>query len=423
MDIVYLGDAERVDYSSQIAAHGVPRVICDWSLLERNQTFSVGTARNTALMATVDESFLMFDDDVRLKAYVSAGTSTTLDLCGHDRRRILEFCTTREEALARVEVCAQASMVESINKMLGRGLHDIVGTWIGDVQMEQACPHQISSLMQTNGCVPIVQLGIIGDSAMHTGDWIGMMGETARRQITASDRVHNNALLSREVVNISSSFAITHEPSCMALAVALDNAYPMPPFMPHYRNEDGIFACLVAACCPDSNFGHIPVGVLHDAERPRRYSDGTVLRISDFVIQAISEISPLLGSNTTSNYALVGQYLRNVSACDLKSFVAVIRKWAMMAYTVRLSFIETALEKNSKQSEWKVHLERLRTQIQTTIRDGFWYIPIELLDCKNEDRCVIAFKYFICRLGETLIYWMEMREIAKELWKARGTVG
>jgi len=86
------------------------------------------------------------------------------------------------------------------------------------------------------------------------------------------------ALSSREVLRVAKLPTVSHDPICMTFCGAVTNDPWTPPFMPRYRNEDGLFARMLMFMRPDTDVGHIPYGVFHDSDRASAYDPTTIHR-------------------------------------------------------------------------------------------------------------------------------------------------
>ena len=410
----YYGPSQREAFCDRLFTNGIGRDVSASLLLEHPHTFSAGSARNFALMMTLGESILMFDDDVRMAGYSYGDARADLSLYGHELPRFIRSFDTRDEAISAARHQGMEEVLSGIRRLLGRTLSQVLLDWNAPVTLEQACAHQTESIILNDGNIPCVQLGSVGDSAMHTADWIGMLGPAMQEQLQRSEAVFRTATTSREAVNIQPGFAVTHTRTCMSFALGLDNSSPLPPFMPHYRNEDGVFGYLLGSCWRSAYSGYVPFGLLHDADRPRTYQSGTVLRAADFVILAIEELELQMVSDVASNYTLVGSYFCSLGKGTTQDMTSFLQRWALKAYAIRLSFIASALLRYPRESAWRSSLVATRRNIYARLSSSFYHIPSECLVSTNHDVCVEAFQHFVHSFGRGLYAWETIKDAARD---------
>lgn len=409
----YIGQDERATLCDSIIRKGFSPDMVQWALLEAPTAFSVGSARNVMLLTLPEHALLSLDDDVKFDLYAPQVTEAALWFCDRDRPRFLMFSPSRDRLIQTLVKRVSGDLLDDISRMLGGGA-GLAFQWPSGVNIDSACMHQISSLTRNSVNVPLLHLGLVGDSALNTGDWFSMLGNNVQNSLCQSDESCALSISSREVINIADRVTVSHDSHCMTVAVIMDNSHPLPPFPARFRNEDGVFGSLLTAGSPDTYFGHLPFGILHDAPRGRRYAEGTTLRMADILVRALEDIRPCFGSDPWLNYALFGQYLRS-AATDAKTLNASVSRWMLGAYAVRLEFIDNTLPGIPKRSLLHRHLTSMRDRISSAVSTGKDDVPLEMYCSEENHDRFSPVGSFLRSYGELLVNWRPLNIAAREI--------
>jgi hypothetical protein len=415
LSVSYVGSRECSAFCGFLVRMGVPAHLLNPLLTGTSEIFSAGAMRNLALLLFQGCSYLSLDDDVLWEITSANNLSNDVCLHGHQRPRFISVGSSRTGDPPNPLV-RQASHVafEALEQLLGASLENLARNH--RLQIEDACDHQRASLISKQGIVPLVQLGVVGDSGMYTGDWLSLLGPDVQNCISRSDQFCELSLTCRELINVSTRTVVTHDPRCMMLATGVCNSFPLPPFPPLYRNEDGVFAGLTSAASQRAYFGHVPHAILHDAPYGRVYGDGIALRVSDLLFQATIEASRCFLHDELTNYKLMGTHL--VESCRNDPNDA-IRRWSMQTHLQRIGFISSMKAASSSSTRWKQHISALEQRLDSSVMLGFDQLPADLriTACeaeKSQREGRSALLAFIRNFGECLISWSELRQIAAE---------
>jgi hypothetical protein len=260
-----------------IHARLLRRLTADPDISRTSLPGEIGASRNLLLLLTAGEALLMVDDDILALPYSSSCVTTAVDtirLGGHSEYRIHVPFTDRNavrNTLQQVPHC----LLDLHERLLGRPLSTILQMAACDAR--DCCNHVLQACNDSNSTVRLTFAGLAGDSAIWCPYRLLFVSGPTRLRLLADPRAFELALASRETVRMVDRYTVSHEPTCMAYCMGLDNRHLLPPFMPFGRNEDGLFGHTLAAQDPGALFGHVPVAVFHDSLRPSAYPQGVVM--------------------------------------------------------------------------------------------------------------------------------------------------
>ena len=113
-------------------------------------------------------------------------------------------------------------------------------------------------------------------------------------------------------------------------AYSVDHQLLCLPFIPVFRNQDGLFTRMCRCCCPEVLFGHATTVVKHDnatkGDRARPFTTVAAIRVVDLIEAFIPGApNPELGPLQPVSLVTLGGYLRSVSRMpdhDLQDYLA-----------------------------------------------------------------------------------------------------
>lgn len=400
--VIYFGPEERANVLDCLAAEGFNRAALSFTLGESQDVFSAGAAPNLALLLTAGKHVLTIDDDAVWKFYILNGSKTpsSLSLSGETRNWSINFYATREAALqAHSPLAIDAGA--AANRLLGKSLAQIAASWPGAVDDQCACGHMETDILNRTGCVAAVQLGILGDSGWHSADLLSAYDEQLAQRFDNSPSTLRTSLFSREVSAYSDTFSIGHDSKCMAIGLFLDNKLPLPPFMPQYRNEDGVFGTMVHACLPHAYSAHLPFAMLHDASQRSGYQRVEDVRACDLVMRLIGDAIP----DAPLGLEALGLYFAERAAlCD--------PAWARFAKTVtarirgeRIEAITLPLHGLRSGNPVRQHLQRCRDRLIQVLVNNTSVISEFGPDTRRA-------RQFVSFFGQMCRTWAALRECA-----------
>jgi hypothetical protein len=266
--------ATRLNACRQISRSKREIALLAWALSGDDDLLaSDGAIRNAALLDAGGSPLLFIDDDVE---FAGCKTATCERIFWSNTARPHDWIFFEsEQVLGRSVpvfpldlVAAHLETAETIRSSLSQ-------------QEDSGNKHQ-SLIGQT---LLTTQMGILGDSGDAVRTWpLYVPGQFA------NERHYQLAKLSRNVLLSVSSPAVTRQPYCQALSLAVYDPASVPPFFPRGRNSDGLFAHMLHRMRPEGLFAHVPFTVRHHSDgRPSYtaseiFSAVTKMRNSDLLL-------------------------------------------------------------------------------------------------------------------------------------------
>jgi hypothetical protein len=397
----------------------IPRRVLEFGFLGTGYDgVTTGANRNTILLLTAGEKMLSVDDDTicRLGTSPVIGSSKRLRFRDHlDSTEILVFAS-RRAAFDHVEACS-ANLVREHDRILGRSLSSLVAECAGGsgVELRGCCPHTIKCLHRGTGKVVATFNGIMGDSAAFSNaPLLTHPGAITGSKCLQSDDVIRALGRYREVVRHAPSVSICHGGLTMAGVVGLDNQKLLPPFMPVFRNEDGVFGLTTSLCITDAYNGHLPFAAIHDSEtypdqrQPMSESPDLLrddLRVCDIVSCVLRLWQP--DTKPTENELRIrslGQHLGDVGRMGEEDFEELVRIIVANKRSEEVGFLEAMLAQVTNPPPlWTATMKRRRDWItQNSCRPDI-HLPTDI-DGSFSYR-LLTLRQLICDFGELLYWW------------------
>ncbi len=285
----YVGPDEADALRARLVIHGGPNMPL--------RPGSAGANRNLLLLLTAGERLLMMDDDVVCETWAGEDCHERIAVMGHHGELIrTTFAETRAAALAAAPR-ASIDLLGEHEALLGRALRDLIADSAQPMDATWACAHMRHAVAgATAHTVRVTMTGVAGDAGIHCPHRLLLAADPLRAQLCGAGDTFATAMNSREVVRIARARVLTHHPGCMATCTGVDNERLLPPFLPRGRNEDGVFGAMLSMAAPDTLFGHLPVGIVHDSPRPSARDTAAILsaretRLADLIVPLAASVS------------------------------------------------------------------------------------------------------------------------------------
>ena len=407
---------QAVTYVSQNAREGAVRQLSRLGLDRRALAGSLtsghfGSNRNVLQLLTAGEPLLMVDDDVRwltwraadanpVPAFVQGAGSPDVRFWYDSRRSGRGSYSHDYRSAGSARGIAGEERLDSVPGGCGSERRLSVRVAPSRIERADACP--LDAGWSRRG----FRLAVRVPSSARTD-----LG----RHVSSSDpAVLARALSSREVQRVASRPAITRDASCMTLCTAVDNAELTPPFMPMGRNEDGMFAAMLAVTDTRALFGHLPVGIVHDSHRPsaRLPDDLPSARESRFadLAMTIVEIAAGLPPPESVGHGLrrLSQVAHNVAGLPHADFVEFLTQVFLTGKGRTITRIEELLALPASDS-WRAAAERYRDALLTTI------VSPDL--CRIVEFSALPVNDAVRACATTLHAWGEILGAWNEIWQ------
>jgi hypothetical protein len=192
--------------------------------------------------------------------------------------------------------------------------------------------------------------------------------------------------------------------------MSLSNKSLLPPFVPFGRNEDGIFASMLALCEPTTLFGHISYAVLHDSHRPSAYDHGILsasqTRLADLLVPLLSSAAagaPAAASETRLQH--LGAVLSWLGSMKRVAFRSLLADIVLSQRCDALLMEDMRCSKGYCSSHWKHAIEDYRQTFVTAATRPDFILPIEFRDGSSLQDGLDAVQSFLARFGDFVHIW------------------
>lgn len=265
------GRRDRAIWAEELAKEsGVDPEVAHFALLgDERCALTTGSARNSLLLDSVGEAYLLADDDglCRSARCPEAEEGWALSSLGDPTQ--FWFYESREKLHERVAF-QEADLLGLHERLLGR---DLGAMFAADPEPEThfvtaAFDHR---LRRRAVRVRASMAGTVGDSGLGGSAYLFADKRSCKR-MTVNEEFYRAVVESRQVLRSTTRLTATDSTLCMAGNLGIDHTDLLPPFSPVQRNSDGLFGRLLKYCFPRSAMGYLPEAALHDPVETRTQS-------------------------------------------------------------------------------------------------------------------------------------------------------
>ena len=431
--IYYAGYDERIRFTRALAtASGIsPRLLT--FAFHSNSAGSLptfGANLNTVLAATMGEALLCCDDDIVWAGAPAPGASDNL-LLGSDADPTLIRYYADREAVQGALKWTDVDIAAVHERALGRPLADIVSDYqTGRVECKSMSPRLFQAVSRNSTRARVSSVGIAGDSGMWSPrDWLFVAGESQR--LLFANGSYEHARTSRQIVRAATATSLTEGRFFMNAAAGFDNRSLCAPFLPIFRNMDGVFGSVMHVCAQDAAFVHFPWVVLHDPPTNNRFHrgdsrmDAACVRVSDLLISWINSAPIAFGAGTeSSRLRSLGKHLKSLTELGSDLFNEHVRWTVLRLQHLRVRSLAarwTAVAAEAPEP-WKEDLCGQLEELSRALRSG-GDPATALADLKPRPGTEnISFQQVVSQFGELLTEWPDIIQCAAELKACGGGV-
>jgi hypothetical protein len=403
----YISPAERRAAIRRLSTIGVETD----ALAEALNSGTPGSNRNVLQLMAAGKPLLMVDDDVRWTTWTEGGGDLAPAFVQGAGAAETNFCSTRAEASSGA--CPLASDVLAAHEtLLGKSATSL---FIGGADLGRACRYVLRGLASALPFrVRLTQAGVAGDAGWQCAYPL-LLAETATGIAlrTDADRLAR-ALQRREVRRVASRPTLTRDASCMTFCTAIDNTEMAPPFIPIGRNEDGVFGAALAVADRRALFGHLPLGIVHDSQRPaaRRIDDipsATETRFADLVL-AIVEMAaaPPVPQTVLLGLRRIARLARETATLPEAEFVEFVTQVFLKTKCQTIARLE-ALLSQSCDEHWRMTAERYREALLATV------VRPDL--CRVTEFSALPTHEAVRACARTLSRWGQIVDVWDQMWE------
>jgi len=271
VEIRVAGRSDREQWARALAEEsGVDPEITRFALLgDERCPVTTGSARNSLLLDSVGEAYLLADDDGVCRTARCPQAEDGWALSSRADPTQFWFYESREKLHERVTF-EEADLL---------GLHErLLGQEAGALFAEDPEPETrfttavLDHQLRRHGArVRASMAGIVGDSGLGGSAYL-LRDRWSQARVTVSEEFFRAVVESRQVLRSTTRPTIGDGTTCMAGNLGIDHTALAPPFSPVQRNSDGVFGRLLKICFERSIMGYLPEAALHDPVETRTQS-------------------------------------------------------------------------------------------------------------------------------------------------------
>jgi hypothetical protein len=404
------------------ARTGIDDHILAFGLLGGPGNGANGANLNNVLLHVAGELAISVDDDVICR--MGPPPEARLDaLCFSQDAdpTVMQFCGARQDALGAVrDGCADVAAIHE--RVLGNSLGDLVAQYATARMSSTPSARLTKSALLLKGTVVATSTGMAGDGGLGTAHDLLLLKSHCLDQLAAlmprgGDRV------ARDIVRAARETTITAGGSFMSMSIGLDHRALLPPFMPGYRNCDGLFSVSVPLCLPHGYFAHLPFLIAHDPADERRWSREDLwrragaVRFNDLMCGVLQTARHGLGTSDDSQERMqsLGLYCEMLGKQPYQAFKDVVRSLWVGRQHERLDRLLTHLDRGALDLRMA---DAIRRQI-VTITEALNQRAVTLSDVHapggTSDGAIRRMQDDVRKYGELLGAWPAIRRESRHV--------
>ena len=396
--VAYAGREEKKAFAQALVGAGLPPEVVRFALFGAGVAgSSVGANRNALLLHTAGELLFNPDDDVHCRVAPAPGKKAGVAFSAGFNPE--EFWFFKDKAAALRKIRFQDKDV--------LGLH------------EEFLGRELSGRRR----VFATSNGLVGDCALASPRPYLRLRGSSRRRLAASRSYYGRAL-SRQVIRAVTRSTASQGISFFTSAVGLDNRALLAPFMPMFRNEDGLFWLMMKKCFARGLLVQLPWTLLHEPPEPRSFRRREFqraapgLRVNDALHLCVSAFEPAVSGGEGGLRAL-GDYLTALASTGPAEFRATAAVLIRRAQSLQILHLESLLETyKGAPKYWAADVYSLKAGLERALRTRP-PAPRELAPGRDSAAGWESFRRLVLKFGALARTWPELVRAAKEL-RGRG---
>lgn len=422
--IFYIGRPERLDFCSALAENSsIPLDVARFALLGSGRSReTIGANRNAILIQTLGSLVLSVDDDTICRvANIPHSAAQQLRLGAEGEFGEFWFFCRRESA-RRFALRRDLDVLGEHARLLGQPLSIVVGDALarGAADLDQMCTHLQESLSSGHGRICITLNGVLGDSGAHSSLWVHLYADPATNCRLSSQEIYRRALSSRDVIRQVSALTISHTVPLISTFMGLDNRRMLPPFLPDYRNDDGVFGQILTQM-GNRYAGHLPWTLEHAPALGRAYRAQSIcsVRPSDIILMCLSRWESTPGRVPDEDALIsMGRYLEDLASRPQTEFNAIIRSFLFTRARSLMIQLETRWQRVVSEGHeyWAEDLSTHIRSLESFLRSSNEYLPIDLSESGGlTGESPQALQELVRDFGRLLCWWPAILDRAMKL--------
>jgi hypothetical protein len=379
---------------------------------------SAGANRNATLLVAAGHKVVYVDDDVIFQPWRGDSEPSGLRLSGHYDVYDSTFYATREQSVG--VVTAHVDLLSLHSNVLGASLSTLY-KGASSVDTSSACSHSLAAHQNPDDYrVAVSMAGLAGDSGRDCQFNVLFSSGSVRDLLLKSRASLRLALRSREVRRVARCLTVGVHAECMAYCMGVANEYPLPPFLPFGRNEEGVFTRLISITKPRALFAHIPYGIVHNSSRSARYPprmipSATNTRLSEVVELIALRVSAENDRKNDDTIRRFGTCLNELGALDHRELYGIVSTVVRKFRREQLASCRSMLSpKTSAAAEFMHAAERYCDTLSASIKRDTFVLPIEFhtRELHSFEGQVAALSRFCEQFGSFVKLWPDLWHLA-----------
>jgi hypothetical protein len=426
--IRYAGREERVAFGEALSAEaGVAPDAVRFALLGDGDAtiITTGAARNSLLLDTVGDLYLLIDDDSVCRVAPCPDRHGGMALDSRTNPTELWFYRDRD-AMLRDTTFAEQDPLAIHETILGRPVGDCLPSagQAPDLDLTYASADFAGRLWAHPGRVMATSAGVVGDSGMGSTAYLALPPDSQAR-LVASEQDYIPAVENRQILRAPLRTTIARGTFCVGASLGLDNRALLPPFVPVQRNSDGLFARTLLRCFRDGYKGYLPWAVLHDPLPPRAQSiegaeaDAARIRLTHILRALIVPAGFTQSGDPGRDMRRLGEEMIEIASQRPADFQHTIQPRLVKSAAMYLEGIQQATRPESG-AEFYVRRQRAHwQQLAEALTTEEYFLPRDLGRSEAAAEIQRAAQKVVLQFGQLLRDWTAIVEAAKAL-RARG---
>ena len=415
VEIQYIGDAERRTLREVLIAKGFAPATVTFAIPDPIPAYTAGASRNLLLLLTAGEGILSVDDDTICSVWADPHRHDGLSLYGHEYPCDMSFFSSRDEAVSAIQP-ANADLVGAHSELLGTPLSFLAKKAQDGIEDLHSCDHLTAAIVEKEprSRVRMTFAGIAGDSAQYCGHQLLFARGKTRSTMATSRVAYERALFSREAHCIVRRLTVVHEGFCLTYCAGMDNRSLLPPFLPIFGNEDGVFGATLTFCDPFAFFGYLPFGIVHDSSRQSarngRPMSMSLTRISD-VMTALIANCPISKHQVTLPVRMerLGQYFCELSAVDVHDLMEVVFRTLLERRCYQFLWADSVAQHEfAYPDHWKDAVADVRETFLRKISRPEFFLPVECSASSAIEDGFLEVQRLLSQFGRLLKEWSDI---------------
>jgi hypothetical protein len=192
----------------------------------------------------------------------------------------------------------------------------------------------------------------------------------------------------------------------------------LPPFLPHIRNDDGIWAYMVRAAYPDSAICHLPFAISHGPNShpplPSEYSRLPVITANGLIHMLIAFCTTRVQADSAEEYIkMLGKELTAIASLSKKEWRELTKElFVLLQHSHLLQLEQKLAEFWNMPFYWvddlRLHINNIKQSLPTCTP----WLPLEFQ--QFGDNTETFFLEYLRRSGELFQAWPEIWQCALE---------